>query len=44
MRRIAPDLLDGYLQANSPEASFSKPGREDGFIKIYFRKKYKNNN
>ena len=44
MHCITPDLLDGYLQANSPGPSFSKLGRDDGFIKTYFRKKYKNNN
>ncbi|KAJ8442994.1 hypothetical protein Cgig2_014516 [Carnegiea gigantea] len=47
MRRICVASLLIYwkdLQANSPEASFSKPGRDDGFIKTYLRKKYKNNN
>lgn len=44
MCRIAPNLLDGYLQANSPEANFSTPRRDDGIINTYFKSTYKNNN
>lgn len=44
MRCIDPNLLGGYLQANCPRVSFSKPGRDDGTVRNYFRKKYKNNN
>ena len=42
--RLDPDLLDGYLHANSLMVSFSEPGGNDGIIKTYFRKNYKKNN